>query len=217
VLALAAVIPTVGVAAASGAALPQLTQSASSTTIPLAYDRADVTRYNVRLAEQKRAVITSWYRVVLARQGQERLAERQRASRGEPRRALTAPLTPGQYWRPTAGTLTQPFHPGHDGIDIGVPVGTPVVAAADGIVTFVGVQSGYGNHVEVRHPDGVVTTYSHLSGFSVAVGQPVRAGQQIAFSGNTGHSTGPHLHFEVHPPGAPVVDPIAWLAAHGAW
>jgi murein DD-endopeptidase MepM/ murein hydrolase activator NlpD len=94
-----------------------------------------------------------------------------------------------------------------------------VVAAADGVVTFAGEQSGYGTHVEVRHPDGIVTTYSHLSGFGVAVGQPVRAGQQIAASGNTGHSTGPHLHFEVRLPGTggAVTDPIAWLKTHGAW
>ena len=107
--------------------------------------------------------------------------------------------------------------PGTTGIDIGVPLGTPVLAATDGVVTFAGQQSGYGNHIEVRHPDGVVTTYSHLSRIDVAVGEPVKAGQQIAASGNTGHSTGPHLHFEVRPSEGTFTDPIAWLKAHGAW
>ena len=161
--------------------------------------------------------MTAWYQAVNAHLDEQRKADRQRASRGEPRQALGQAIAGRQYWRPTVGTLTQPFHPGHDGIDIGVPVGTPVVAAADGVVTFAGEQSGYGTHVEVTHADGTVTTYSHLSKIDSIVGQAVKAGQQIAESGNTGHSTGPHLHFEVHPTKDTKTDPIAWLQAHGAW
>lgn len=209
----AVVLPTVGVLSASGASL----EASHDTRFAMAYDRADVIALHGRLAAAQRAKTLDWHRGVSAFEDTRRSADRRRASRGEPRQALTVPMTSGQYWRPTTGPLTQTFHPGHDGIDIGVPVGTPVVAAADGVVTFAGEQSGYGTHVEVRHADGTVTTYSHLSEVDTIVGQKVRAGQQIAQSGNSGHSTGPHLHFEVHPTEGTLTDPIAWLRAHGAW
>jgi murein DD-endopeptidase MepM/ murein hydrolase activator NlpD len=210
-----AVVPTIGVLAASGASAPVL--SAHRTATPMAYDRADVLALQIKRGDAQRDKMTAWYQAVDAYQGTRSRADRQRASRGEPRQALGDRVASGQYWRPTTGTLTQPFHPGHDGIDIGVPQGTAVVAAADGIVTFAGEESGYGTHVEVLHAGGVVTTYSHLSHIDVTVGQKVKAGQMIAHSGNTGHSTGPHLHFEVHPTKDTLTDPIAWLKAHGAW
>jgi murein DD-endopeptidase MepM/ murein hydrolase activator NlpD len=178
----------------------------------MAYDRDDVARLAAQRGAERRAMVTAWYALATRQDAQ---AEQQRASRGEPRQALAAGVA--HYWRPTNGRLSQPFHPGHKGIDIAVPVGTPVLAASDGVVTFVGQQRGYGNHVEVRDADGSVTTYSHLSAFDATVGQPVKAGQLIARSGNTGHSTGPHLHFEVKLPDAvTVIDPLPWLAQHGA-
>jgi murein DD-endopeptidase MepM/ murein hydrolase activator NlpD len=209
-----AVVPTIGVLAASGAPGFPALASSREKVIPMTYDRADVAAWQARLAAADRARMAAWYQAVGS---YETTLDRQRASRGEPRQVLGARLHAGQYWRPTTGTLTQPFHPGHKGIDIGVPLGTPVVSAADGTVTFAGQQTGYGTHVEVQHADGVVTTYSHLSHIDVVVGQKVRAGQLIAHSGNTGHSTGPHLHFEVHPTPGTLTDPITWLRAHGAW
>lgn len=92
----------------------------------------------------------------------------------------------------------------HDGIDIGVPVGTSVKAADGGKVTVAGVQGGYGNYVEIDHGGGVVTFYGHLSKILVRAGQKVAQGDEIAKSGNTGNSTGPHLHFGVHVRGAKV-------------
>jgi len=86
------------------------------------------------------------------------------------------------------------FHPG---IDISVPRGTKVVAPADGVVVFAGPRSGYGNALMVDHGFGVVTRYGHLEGFNVRPGQRVKRGDVIAFSGNTGRSTAPHLHYEV--------------------
>ena len=92
-------------------------------------------------------------------------------------------------------TFTDPK--GHKGIDYALPLGTPVLAAADGIVEKAGVDNtGYGNVIIIRHlwTDG--TVYAHLRNWSVQVGQKVKAGEVIGYSGNTGNSTGPHLHFE---------------------
>lgn len=85
----------------------------------------------------------------------------------------------------------------HSGLDFKGPIGAPIYAAAKGRVSFVGRRQGYGNVVEVRHGNGVMTRYAHLSGFVARVGDEVEAGDQIAKLGNTGRSTGPHLHFEV--------------------
>jgi murein DD-endopeptidase MepM/ murein hydrolase activator NlpD len=86
------------------------------------------------------------------------------------------------------------FHPG---IDISVPRGTQVLAPADGVVVFCGPRAGYGNAMMIDHGFGVVTRYGHLDAFNVRPGQRVRRGDLIAFSGNTGRSTAPHLHYEV--------------------
>lgn len=100
----------------------------------------------------------------------------------------------------------------HAGIDFRGPVGTPIMAAAPGRVSFVGVKSGYGNVVEVDHGQGIMTRYAHLSGFTTRVGAAVAAGEQIAKMGSTGRSTGSHLHFEVHLNGA-AVNPRRFLEA----
>jgi murein DD-endopeptidase MepM/ murein hydrolase activator NlpD len=86
------------------------------------------------------------------------------------------------------------FHPG---IDVSTPIGTRVQAPADGIVISTGMQGGYGNALVIDHGYGVVTRYGHLERFAVKPGQRVRRGEVIAFVGNTGRSTGPHLHYEV--------------------
>ncbi len=91
----------------------------------------------------------------------------------------------------------------HEGIDVAVPTGTPVRAAANGRVEFVGWKSGYGKTVVLSHGDGVRTLYAHNSSFMVQEEEFVYRGQHIALSGNTGQSTGPHLHFEVHIDGEP--------------
>jgi murein DD-endopeptidase MepM/ murein hydrolase activator NlpD len=86
------------------------------------------------------------------------------------------------------------FHPG---IDISTPRGTKIVAPADGVVVFVGRKRGYGKALVINHGYGVVTRYGHLDGHNVRTGQRVRRGDVIAFVGNTGRSTAPHLHYEV--------------------
>ncbi|WP_366524857.1 M23 family metallopeptidase [Acaryochloris sp. IP29b_bin.137] len=121
-------------------------------------------------------------------------------------RYLPSQMLPGpqKYIWPAKGILTSGFgwrwgRP-HRGIDIAAPVGTPVVAAAPGIVTTAGWNRwGYGNLVEIRHPDGSLTLYAHNHRIKTRVGQSVYQGQQIAEMGSTGRSTGPHTHFELHP------------------
>jgi len=100
----------------------------------------------------------------------------------------------------------------HRGIDIAAPVGTPVVAAADGVVTYSRWNSGgYGYLVELTHADGTTTLYGHNSRLLVAEGQQVSQGQQLAQMGSTGRSTGPHLHFEIRPQGRQAVNPLQLL------
>lgn len=94
----------------------------------------------------------------------------------------------------------------HSGIDLAVPEGTKVTAAKRGKVSFAGWGNGYGYRIVVDHLDGTQTTYNHLSDIGVKVGDVVGAGSTIALSGNTGNSTGPHLHFEVKK-GGQYVDP----------
>ncbi|MEV4611836.1 M23 family metallopeptidase [Kitasatospora sp. NPDC049258] len=101
----------------------------------------------------------------------------------------------------------------HTGIDFPVPAGTPVRAATDGTVTT-RWSPAYGYLATVTDRDGTSTWYAHLRSYRIRKG-PVRAGDVIAYSGNSGNSTGPHLHFEVRPDGAVPVDPLPWLLAHG--
>ena len=95
----------------------------------------------------------------------------------------------------------------HKGVDFKVSIGTPVYAPADGKVKFAGFMRGGGYVVILDHKGGYSTVYMHLSKFDVKKGQEVAMGQVIAKSGNTGYSTGPHLHYELHVNGRPV-DPL---------
>ena len=122
----------------------------------------------------------------------------------------------GRFIWPLNGPLTSPFCESrswescHPGIDIGVPTGTPIRAAGAGVVQIAGPNGGYGNYTCVGHGGGVSTCYAHQSQINVSVGQSVSRGQVIGLSGNTGHSTGPHLHFEVRVNGS-VTNPLNWL------
>lgn len=104
----------------------------------------------------------------------------------------------------------------HPAQDLGVPVGTAVHALSSGTVIFSGWSSeGYGYLVQIRYWDGTVSWFAHNSRVVVSVGQKVTPGQLVSYSGNTGHSTGPHLHLEIHPNGAGPVPPRPWLAQKG--
>ena len=116
---------------------------------------------------------------------------------------------------PLSGRLSSPFGPRwgrmHEGIDIAVPEGTPVKAAECGKVSFVSENAGgYGKLVRIDHGYGVQTAYGHLSKITAAEGDTVAAGTEIALSGNTGNSTGPHLHFEIIKDGEQI-DPTPYI------
>lgn len=99
----------------------------------------------------------------------------------------------------------------HEGIDIAAPIGTAIVAPADGMVVFAGYRQGYGQAIIVDHGYGMSTLYGHCSQMYVNEGTQIKRGMLIATVGNTGRSTGPHLHYEVHVDGAPV-DPLLYIS-----
>lgn len=111
----------------------------------------------------------------------------------------------GPRYSPHSGRLRM-----HEGIDVGARTGTPIVAPADGIITFSGKKMGFGNLVHIDHGYGIETIYAHAHTLEVEKGDRVRRGDKIATIGSTGYSTGPHLHYEVRVNGTPV-DPIFYI------
>jgi murein DD-endopeptidase MepM/ murein hydrolase activator NlpD len=118
----------------------------------------------------------------------------------------------GGFIRPVNGTVTSGFGDGrgHKGLDIAAPTGTTIVASKAGTVTFAGSQSGYGNVVYISHGDGIETRYGHMSAITCRRGLQVSQGQQIGRVGSTGHSTGPHCHFEIRVNGK-AVNPAGYV------
>ena len=128
----------------------------------------------------------------------------------------------GPYVKPTSGRTSSCFGSRwgalHGGVDIAAPIGTPIYAAHSGVVARAGTATGFGYAVYIRGDDGAVTVYGHVNQYFVRAGERVVAGELIAEVGNRGQSTGPHLHFEVHPSGAMYggqVDPVPWLRGRG--
>ena len=140
-------------------------------------------------------------------------------SENEETRVLSAPEAP--LWiNPIDGIITSlggiRYNPislrreFHDGIDIAAPIGTPIVAPRDGTVLATGTSSSFGIYLRMAHDNGYVSFMAHLHGVIVVVGEEVRQGQRVAYSGNTGHSTGPHLHFGLFRYGQ-YVDPFNYV------
>ena len=130
------------------------------------------------------------------------------------------PVSPRGYIWPSQGNITSGygmrFGKLHPGVDIAAPLGTPILAAASGVVVFAGwTDRGLGYQVSIRHPDGNVTVYGHNQRVLVTAGQKVEQGQPIAEMGSTGFSTGPHLHFEIRPGGRKGVNPMGFLPSGG--
>ena len=125
-----------------------------------------------------------------------------------------SPSAAGYVW-PVLGPVTSPFGwrwgRMHEGIDIAASSGTPIRAAAAGTVIYAGWLGGYGNLVAIDHGGGISTAYGHQSSIAVGGGAYVGQGQVIGYVGSTGHSTGPHLHFEVRVNGVPQ-DPLGYLS-----
>ncbi|MBD2060739.1 M23 family metallopeptidase [Funiculus sociatus GB2-A5] len=129
---------------------------------------------------------------------------------------LNSPELNPRYIMPARGTLTSGYGRRwgrmHKGIDIAAPIGTPIFAAASGVVVYAGWNSGgYGNLIDIQHADGSVTRYAHNNRLLVREGETVEQGQLISEMGSTGRSTGPHLHFEIRPQGKAAVNPTALL------
>ncbi|HYH24948.1 MAG TPA: M23 family metallopeptidase, partial [Blastococcus sp.] len=128
------------------------------------------------------------------------------------------------YAKPTSGRVSSCFGwrwgALHGGVDIAAPIGTSIYSATSGVVRRAGAATGFGQAVYIEGDDGSVTVYGHVHRYFVSTGERVSAGERIAEVGNRGQSTGPHLHFEVHPSGAMYggqVDPVPWLNARGIY
>lgn len=123
------------------------------------------------------------------------------------------------YVKPAQGVFTSGFESRwgtfHYGVDIANQIGTPILAAAGGVVIEAGPASGFGLWVRIRLPDGTINVYGHVDTIIAKQGQLVKAGEQIATMGNRGFSTGPHLHFEVWNPAGRKINPLPWLQDRG--
>ena len=119
---------------------------------------------------------------------------------------VNGPITSGFGQRSSPGGVGST---NHQGVDIGVPIGTEVKAAGGARVAAAGTVSGYGNYIDLQHADGTVTRYGHLSKINVVKGQQVQQGDVIGLSGMSGTATGPHLHFEVRKNVFKPVDPTS--------
>jgi murein DD-endopeptidase MepM/ murein hydrolase activator NlpD len=141
------------------------------------------------------------------------LANRIRAAQAHNSGPPTTASSAGLVW-PVSGPITSPFGwrwgRMHQGIDIGVPYGTPIHAAAAGTIIYCGWEEGYGNLTVIDHGGNLATAYGHQSSIAVGCGAYVQQGDVIGYVGCTGHCTGPHLHFEVRVDGNPV-DPLGYL------
>lgn len=134
-------------------------------------------------------------------------------------RVSAAWMTPVKHYQLSAGYMKNGAHWAHkhSGQDFAVSIGTDVHAVHGGTVVTAGWGGAYGNNIVIRHADNTYSQYGHLSKIQVRVGEHVNTGEQIALSGNTGNSTGPHLHFEIRktPYYGSSVSPLPFLRAEG--
>jgi murein DD-endopeptidase MepM/ murein hydrolase activator NlpD len=203
-------------------ALDALAQQRRNLLAVAENERADVATQVSELDDTSAAAEAALEELVREKQAEEeaRRAAARRAAQLAGVSLPPEPGAPGQLAWPVSGPITSPFgmrmHPVygrpilHAGIDIGVPQGTTIGAAADGRVIVAGYQGDCGNMVALDHRGGLSTIYCHMSQIFVGVGQDVQRGQAIGAVGMTGDATGPHLHFQVMQDGHPV-DPMSYL------
>ena len=211
-------VPSVAVLGIAGAAAATLAPGSSAAS----HSNATASDANSTLtaADQKAQALAS----------QEAKASAEQASRDQARQALALRTAAAKKKAAETPKIVLPItqHVGlsalfgqagthwmslHTGIDFPVSTGTDVHAVTDGTVSTKW-NAYYGNMLILTAPDGTQTWYCHLSAYKVRSGS-VKAGDVVAYSGDTGNSTGPHLHFEVHPDGGAAIDPLPWLLAHG--
>ena len=203
-------------------------QSVAAATRIVAFRRNQAQALRAQLVDKQRGLTSSRARSQRAL-AQTKADERQWREEADALRAASAnvaseltsssassPQTPsssGLIW-PVNGPITSPYGMRwgslRPGIDIGAGMGTPIHAAAAGIVVAAAFSGGYGNLIVIDHGGGLATAYAHQSSFAVGAGTQVAQGQVIGYVGSTGFSTGPHLHFEVRVNGSPV-DPMGYL------
>ncbi|MEU2119769.1 M23 family metallopeptidase [Streptomyces sp. NPDC016459] len=211
--------------AAEGKAAAPVAITASAAVAAQADTQAHVAAQVKAAAAKAAAAKASAAKVTAAKQA----AAKQAAVKKAATKVVAAKKAPSWVKPVAAYTLTASYNQGgamwaqkHSGQDFAVPVGTPVKAAGAGTVVKAGPNGGgdgpaYGNAIVVKHANGTYSQYAHLSKLKAHVGQKVAAGQQIALSGNTGNSSGPHLHFEIRttPNYGSSVNPAAFLRSHG--
>lgn len=151
-------------------------------------------------------------------------AAAQREAQAEGSRSGGAVSGSSNYVKPASGRVSSCYGwrwgALHAGVDLAAGIGTPVYAATSGTVRRAGPATGFGLALYIEGDDGAVTVYGHVNRYFVDAGERVSAGEQIAEVGNRGQSTGPHLHFEVHPGGqmySGAIDPVPWLTARGIY
>lgn len=168
-------------------------------------------------AERKAAALKAKREREAREEARERAARAARAAERAKLKAYVAPLENAQLSTPYQSSSGLWSSGSHTGIDFEADEGTEVRSVAAGEVVEAGSDGSFGNNVVIKHRDGTYTQYGHLSSISVSVGQSVKPGQQIALSGSTGNSTGPHLHFEARtgPDYGSDMDPVAYLKKHG--
>lgn len=211
-------VPTVAVLGIAGAAAATLAPGSGAGS------------HSTATASDANATLTAADERAQALASQEAKASAEQASRDQARQALALRTAAAKKKAAETPTVVLPItqHVGlsalfgqagthwmslHTGIDFPVSTGTDVHAVTGGTVSTKW-NSYYGNMLILTAPDGTQTWYCHLSAYKVRSGT-VKAGDVIAYSGDTGNSTGPHLHFEVHPNGGAAIDPLPWLLAHG--
>jgi murein DD-endopeptidase MepM/ murein hydrolase activator NlpD len=185
---------------------------------------AIIARHKAAAAAEQRAATVARQRAVAARHRAAIVAYRKAAAAAAQQKARASVLSatasivlPVSHYRLSAGfaQVGGRWAHRHTGQDFAAPIGTPIRSVMAGKVILVQFAGPYGRHVKVRHANGTVTMYCHMSRFSVRVGQSVRAGSQVGAVGMTGNTTGPHVHFEVRPGGGSPINPLPWLRAHG--
>lgn len=185
---------------------------------------AIIARHKAAAAAEQRAATVARQRAVAARHRAAIVAYRKAAAAAAQQKARASVLSatasivlPVSHYRLSAGfaQVGGRWAHRHTGQDFAAPIGTPIRSVMAGKVILVQFAGPYGRHVKVRHANGTVTMYCHMSRFSVRVGQSVRAGSLVGAVGMTGNTTGPHVHFEVRPGGGSPINPLPWLRAHG--
>jgi murein DD-endopeptidase MepM/ murein hydrolase activator NlpD len=172
----------------------------------------------LKVAEDDKAAVQKQYDELRAEQLRIAALAKAAGTQGPVDPQATGPLSGPLPGRAAGGSVGWRIHPVykykscHTGVDSGAPSGTPIRAAASGVVLSTSVSRAYGNMTLIDHGDGMVTMYAHQSQFGVSPGQAVGNQDVIGYVGSTGFSTGPHLHFEVHLNGVPY-NPMGWFGA----